>query len=116
MLPDLLSNDLCSLKPDTDRFAMVCDMRIGGKGQIRKYRLYPAAIRSRARLTYNLVRDILAGKKVQRNRRKNILELLTIYGRIICCRTDPALGGGCKPCFFAIYFLRRVTGILPKIR
>ena len=61
MLPELLCNDLCSLKPDTDRPAMVCDMRINKIGQIRKYRLYPAVIRSRARLTYNQVSDILAG-------------------------------------------------------
>ncbi|MDE0512294.1 MAG: ribonuclease R [Gammaproteobacteria bacterium] len=79
MLPELLSNDLCSLKPDTDRFAMVCDMRIGGKGQIRKYRLYPAAIRSRARLTYNLVRDILAGKKVQRKYRSVVPHLAHLH-------------------------------------
>ncbi len=66
MLPELLSNDLCSLKPDTDRLAMVCDMRINRTGRIKQYRLYPAAIRSRARLTYNLVGDILAGKKTNR--------------------------------------------------
>ena len=66
MLPELLSNDLCSLKPDTDRLAMVCDMRINRTGRIKQYRLYPAVIRSRARLTYNLVGDILAGKKTNR--------------------------------------------------
>ena len=69
MLPELLSNDLCSLKPDTDRFAMVCDMRIGRTGRIGRCRLYPAVIRSRARLTYNLVGDILAGKKAHRKYR-----------------------------------------------
>ena len=66
MLPELLSNDLCSLKPDIDRLAMVCDMRINRTGRIKQYRLYPAVIRSRARLTYNLVGDILAGKKTNR--------------------------------------------------
>lgn len=66
MLPELLSNDLCSLKPDTDRFAMVCDMRISKTGEISKYRLYPAVIRSRARLTYNLVSDILTDKEAQK--------------------------------------------------
>ena len=75
MLPELLSNDLCSLKPDTDRFAMVCDMRVNKAGQISKYRLYPAVIRSRARLTYNLVGDILAGKKAQRKYRSVIPHL-----------------------------------------
>ena len=66
MLPELLSNDLCSLKPDTDRLAMVCDMRVNRVGRIKQYRLYPAVINSRARLTYNLVSGILAGNKVQR--------------------------------------------------
>jgi len=61
MLPELLSNDLCSLKPDADRLAMVCDMRIGKAGHIKKYYLYPAVIRSRARLTYNQVSAILDG-------------------------------------------------------
>ncbi len=66
MLPELLSNDLCSLKPDTDRLAMVCDMRVNRAGRIKQYRLYPAVINSRARLTYNQVSKILAGNKVPR--------------------------------------------------
>ena len=79
MLPELLSNDLCSLKPDTDRFAMVCDMRVNKAGQISKYRLYPAVIRSRARLTYNLVSDILAGNKAQRKYRSVIPHLADMH-------------------------------------
>ena len=79
MLPELLSNDLCSLKPDTDRFAMVCDMRISAAGQIRKYRLYPAVIRSRARLTYNLVSDILAGNKTPRKYRHVVRPLADMH-------------------------------------
>ena len=66
MLPELLSNDLCSLKPNTDRFAMVCDMRINRLGRVKQYRLYPAVIKSRGRLTYDLVADILAGAKVNK--------------------------------------------------
>ena len=62
MLPELLCNDLCSLKPDVNRLAMVCDMRVSQSGRIRRHRVYPAVIRSRARLTYNLVSDLLAGK------------------------------------------------------
>ena len=64
MLPELLSNHLCSLKPDTDRAAMVCDLRVNPVGRVKQCRLYPAVIRSRARMTYNLVNDILAGAKV----------------------------------------------------
>jgi ribonuclease R len=55
MLPERLSNDLCSLNPDVERLCMACDMAIGPKGQIGKYRFYPAVMRSRARLTYTSV-------------------------------------------------------------
>ena len=55
MLPEELSNELCSLKPDVDRLCMVCDMAITGGGEIRGYRFYPAVMHSRARLTYTQV-------------------------------------------------------------
>jgi ribonuclease R len=55
MLPEALSNGLCSLNPDVDRLCMVCDMSIGPTGAIRRYRFYPAVMHSRARLTYTEV-------------------------------------------------------------
>jgi len=55
MLPEALSNELCSLKPDVDRLCMVADMEITATGGIRRYRFYPAVMHSRARLTYNEV-------------------------------------------------------------
>ncbi len=55
MLPEELSNELCSLKPEVDRLCMVCDMAITGSGEIRSYRFYPAVMHSRARLTYTQV-------------------------------------------------------------
>ncbi len=55
MLPEKLSNGLCSLNPDVERLAMVCDMDINNSGQIKGYSFYPAVFRSRARLTYNQV-------------------------------------------------------------
>lgn len=61
MLPEKLSNGLCSLNPDVDRLAMVCDMRIDHRGQIGEYRFYPAVFRSHARLTYDQVWDWLSG-------------------------------------------------------
>jgi ribonuclease R len=60
MLPERLSNGLCSLNPDVERLCMACDMAIGPKGQIGKYRFYPAVMRSRARLTYTSVAAALA--------------------------------------------------------
>src|ERR1700694_4129376 len=55
MLPEALSNALCSLKPDVDRLCMACDMEIDARGKIRKYAFYPAVMHSRARLTYTEV-------------------------------------------------------------
>ena len=55
MLPEALSNELCSLKARVDRLCMACDMSITAKGEITGYRFYPAVMHSRARLTYNQV-------------------------------------------------------------
>jgi len=61
MLPEKLSNGICSLNPEVERLAMVCDMSITGTGTIKAYRFYPAVFRSQARLTYNQVWAWLSG-------------------------------------------------------
>ena len=60
MLPEELSNGLCSLNPSADRLCMVCDMQISAKGDIGKYRFYPSVMFSHARLTYTQVAAMLA--------------------------------------------------------
>ncbi|WP_106477484.1 ribonuclease R [Phytohalomonas tamaricis] len=59
MLPELLSNGLCSLNPDVDRLCMVCEMNISQKGEISRYKFYEAVMRSHARLTYTKVGAML---------------------------------------------------------
>ena len=59
MLPEVLSNHLCSIRPEVDRLSMVCELRISAAGQIRGHRFFPAVMRSHARLTYNEVAKIL---------------------------------------------------------
>ena len=59
MLPEVLSNQLCSLNPQVDRLCMVCEMDIGARGQIVGHRFYPGVMHSVARLTYNAVADVL---------------------------------------------------------
>ncbi len=59
MLPELLSNGLCSLNPDVDRLSLVCEMNISQSGVISRYRFYEGVFRSHARLTYNKVATIL---------------------------------------------------------
>jgi ribonuclease R len=60
MLPEELSNGLCSLNPNVDRLCMVCDMDISAEGEIGEYRFYPSVMFSHARLTYTQVADMLA--------------------------------------------------------
>ncbi len=52
MLPELLSNNLCSLKPDTDRFSLVCRLNIDAGGRVEEVSFFRAIIHSAARLTY----------------------------------------------------------------
>jgi ribonuclease R len=63
MLPEKLSNGLCSLNPEVDRLAMACEMQIDAAGRVEDYRFYPAVMRSQARLTYTEVwQKISSGK------------------------------------------------------
>ncbi len=55
MLPEALSNGICSLNPEVDRLVMICEMRFDARGEMTKYRFYNGAIRSHARLTYDEV-------------------------------------------------------------
>ena len=63
MLPERLSNGLCSLNPDVDRLTLVCDMVITQDGEVTAYQFYPAVIHSAARFTYTEVAAILGNTK-----------------------------------------------------
>lgn len=63
MLPEKLSNGLCSLKPEVDRLCMVCDMLITAKGTVHAYQFYPAVMHSHARMTYTQVAEILGNTR-----------------------------------------------------
>ena len=59
MLPEKLSNGLCSLNPQVDRLCMVCEITLSAKGKMTDYQFYEAVMNSHARLTYNKVAKIL---------------------------------------------------------
>ena len=59
MLPEVLSNGLCSINPDEDRLSMVCEMLINAQGQVTRARFFDAVMRSHARLTYDKVSAML---------------------------------------------------------
>jgi ribonuclease R len=60
MLPEALSNGLCSLNPDVERMCMVCDMQIDALGNVKRYQFYPSVMRSKARMTYTKVFEIIS--------------------------------------------------------
>ena len=68
MLPEELSNGLCSLNPHVDRLAMVCEMTINKSGQMVDYQFYEAVIHSHARLTYNKVSSMLEHARTREGR------------------------------------------------
>lgn len=68
MLPEALSNGLCSLNPRVDRLSMVCDMRISARGEVSRSRFYRAVMRSAARLTYDDVQAARDGDLAVRSR------------------------------------------------
>ncbi|EMB9231678.1 ribonuclease R [Vibrio harveyi] len=68
MLPEVLSNGLCSLNPQVDRLCMVCEMTISDTGKLSGYKHYEAVMNSHARLTYNKVGAILEGDEELRIR------------------------------------------------
>lgn len=73
MLPEILSNGLCSLKPTEDRLCMVCEMNISKAGKLTRYDFYEAVMHSKARLTYNKVASMLAGDQILRTQYKNLV-------------------------------------------
>ena len=62
MLPEILSNGLCSINPDVERLCMVCEMHVNKEGKITRSKFFEGLMRSHARLTYNKVSDMLLDK------------------------------------------------------
>lgn len=63
MLPEALSNDLCSLRPDEDRLAMTAEWVLNAKGEVVEETFYPSIFKSHARLTYTIVRRLLLDRE-----------------------------------------------------
>lgn len=82
MLPEVLSNGLCSLNPKVDRLCMVCEMSVSSQGKVTGSEFYEAVMRSTARLTYSQVSDFLEGrsrKSVPGELQPTIRELHGLY-------------------------------------
>ncbi|OCG09119.1 ribonuclease R [Gilliamella sp. wkB178] len=81
MLPEVLSNGLCSLNPQVDRLCLVCEMTVSNKGRLTGYQFYEAVMNSHARLTYTKVAKILQGDEELRQHYHDLVpHLENLYG------------------------------------
>jgi len=88
MLPEKLSNGLCSLNPEVERLCMVCDMLVAADGEIYAYQFYPAVMWSHARFTYTEVAAILGNTRgpealKRKDRVKDLLNLHDVYRALL---------------------------------
>ena len=89
MLPEALSNGLCSLKPSVDRLAMVCEMEISRVGKLKSYQFYESIIHSHARLTYTQVGEVLekgSHPEVDKRRVADLKRLQSLYKVLLGAR------------------------------
>jgi ribonuclease R len=91
MLPEKLSNGLCSLNPDVDRLCMVCDMFVSSEGEVTAYQFYPAVMHSHARFTYTEVAAILANTRgpeaaKRKDRIQDLIHLHDVYRALLAAR------------------------------
>lgn len=81
MLPEVLSNGLCSLNPKVDRLCLVCEMQVGPDGKVSRSSFHEGVMRSKARLTYSAVSDWLGGNAdaIPDVARQNVRNLHELY-------------------------------------
>ncbi|MCU5773628.1 ribonuclease R [Erwiniaceae bacterium BAC15a-03b] len=95
MLPEVLSNGLCSLNPQVDRLCMVCEMTVSTQGKLTSYKHYEAVMRSHARLTYTKVWHILDGEQSLREQyRQQVPHLEELYSMYHALEQARAQRGG----------------------
>lgn len=121
MLPEVLSNGLCSLNPQVDRLCMVCEMSISASGKLSDYKHYEAVMNSHARLTYNKVSDILEGNEELRARYHALVpdleELHKMYGVLKVAREKRgAIEFESTETKFIFNELRKIDRIEPVVR
>ena len=92
MLPEALSNGLCSLNPNVDRLCMVCDLKLSRAGRVTSFEFYPSVMHSKARLTYNQVAQYFEGDSnaitEDRDVRKSLNTLFQLYQVLKELRAD----------------------------
>ena len=122
MLPEQLSNELCSLKPNVDRLSMVCEMFISKDGELKSHSFYDAIICSAARLTYDEVQHILFTKdKNARKKHQHLLsDLENLHGVYRALRKQRTKRGAIdfetQETIFKFDQQKKIKAILPRER
>lgn len=83
MLPVVLSNGICSLNPGEDRLTLTCEMEVDSRGEVVKHKIYESVIRSRERMVYTDVSDIIEDKSDDlKERYRHILEDILVMDEL----------------------------------
>lgn len=88
MLPAVLSDGLCSLRPDEDRHALIAELVVSREGQLRSSQFYPGLMRSRARLIYDDVAQVLEGDNPEHPQAKNLKALSQLFEALAAARSE----------------------------
>jgi ribonuclease R len=122
MLPEKLSNGLCSLNPAVDRLTLVCDMVVTGAGEVKAYQFYPAVMHSAARLTYNEVAAILGNTSGPEAGRRpgivpHLLNLNEVFRALLQARQERgAIDFETTETYIVCNAMGKIEKILPRTR
>lgn len=121
MLPEILSNGLCSLNPQVDRLCMVCEINLSAQGKIKDYRFYEAVMNSHARLTYTKVARILEGDEELCERYASLVphlhDLHNLYQALVNARRERgAIDFETIESKFVFNAMGRIESIEPVVR
>lgn len=122
MLPEKLSNGLCSLNPAVDRLCLVCDMVVTSKGEVTAYQFYPAVMHSAARLTYNQVAEVLADPQGEEAARRpaivpHLLNLNEVFHALLGARHERgAIDFETTETYIVCNAMGKIEKIIPRTR
>jgi ribonuclease R len=121
MLPEVLSNGLCSLNPQVDRLCMVCEITVSETGKLLEHQFYEAVMNSKARLTYTKVWNILEGdESLQKRYAEQVPHLQNLYAMYHALKRTRAQRGAIEfetqESKFIFNAQRKIDYIVPVVR
>lgn len=121
MLPEKLSNGLCSLNPNVDRLCMVCEMTVSAAGKLSGSKFYPAVMNSHARFTYTKVAAILEGDETLCEEYQSLVPDLQNLQKMYTALTDARIKRGAiafetQESIFLFNDNKKIDSVVPLIR